>query len=83
MFGLPSDMIDAPFGAYCETIYGKNGGEYQIWTRVFGEGKKNPTKYSTVHRGTPALGIFKSGLGLTESLGLHLDLFRFGYKMNL
>lgn len=46
---------------------------------MFGEGLPGATKYQTVHRSTPNLGISKTGLVLTESLGVGPDIFRFGY----
>jgi len=73
-------MRDRPFGAYCETFYNKDGTLKQKWTRVFGEGQVNAVKYSTIHRSTPNLGLSKSGLVLTETLGLGPDIFRFGYS---
>lgn len=78
ILGLPNSMKEAPFGAYCETIFGEDGGQHQIWTRVFGEGTDNATKYSTTHWSTPNLGISKYGLALTETIVANNGL-RFGY----
>jgi len=49
---------------------------------VFGEGKIGAGKFSTIHRATPNLSASKTGLILTETMGIGPDIFRFGCLPN-
>lgn len=77
-------MQDKAFGAYVDTYFEPRFNTMiQKWTRVFNEGEKGASLYSTQFRATPFFGTKGSGLIMTESMGTDFfrDLIRFGYDI--
>lgn len=86
LFGLSDSIQDKNFGAYVDTSFNpKSNTIVQKWTRIFNEGQKGATLYSTKFRATPNFGTADSGLIMTESLGTDFlrDLIRFGYDIKV
>ncbi|GAM23527.1 hypothetical protein SAMD00019534_067020 [Acytostelium subglobosum LB1] len=78
MFGIPQNMIDAPFDA---SVSVTQGGDLQTWRRTFGLGQNNQKTYATTQRCRVG---FDGSLALTEGVGGPLDSWlRFYYDVSV